>query len=289
MQNTLILSPSKINLYLEITGKRSDGFHNLFSLFLPIPWQDQIVFQETDDQKPPFTFTSSDPLLVDDNSILHAAGALLVHRKRAINLKIHLEKKVPYQAGLGSASANAAKTLLFLNELWECGFSLDQLSDLAASISSDAPFFLHDSPAVVEGKGEKITPLKENPLYHILIIKPKSIALSTAWAYRQIAAKKLYSQDTNRQQAMLSAFKSGDASALAPLLFNSFEEALLPRYDYISATKKLLIDQGALNALLSGSGSSLFGLFPDLMTLENAARFFHGHFQDVYHIFPCIP
>jgi len=88
---------------------------------------------------------------------------------------------------------------------------------------------------------------------------------------------------------MLSAFKSGDASALAPLLFNSFEEALLPRYDYISATKKLLIDQGALNALLSGSGSSLFGLFPDLMTLENAARFFHGHFQDVYHIFPCIP
>lgn len=261
------LSPCKMNVYLEVEGKRPDGFHDLYSLFIPADWSDEIHFTPISEG---LQFNSSDFAIAYGNTILKAASLLEPYKNNQKGIKIYLNKIVPYQAGLGSASSNGAVALKFLSEYWNCGLSEDQLFDLSARISSDSPFFLKNVPAIVTGRGEKIQALKTSGNFYFLILKPKSIFISTAEAYQKIAAQKAYTCLKANRKDLVSSFIKGDVKKFAHLFYNTFEEVLKKDNPFIRETKKIFKELGALNSVLSGSGSAFIGVFDSLKTLEDA-------------------
>jgi 4-diphosphocytidyl-2-C-methyl-D-erythritol kinase len=140
----------------------------------------------------------TDAAIASDNSVMKAAKALWPLRKNKSGVQIKLHKKVPYQAGLGSASSDAAAALVWLNQFWECGLGFEDLHSLAEGLGSDVPFFLYNQPCCIEGRGEKITPLKRHRPLALLLIKPKNIFIATASAYGQLAQRKAYAFDESK-------------------------------------------------------------------------------------------
>jgi len=276
----LVKTKAKINIYLEIENKRPDGFHNIYSLFLPINWEDSLYFYPL---KEGFEFFSSDPALCENNTITKAAALLEPFKKNAKGIRVYLDKKVPYQAGLGSASANGTGALLYLNQYWECGLSQKKLHELAEQISSDSPFFLYHSPAVVTGRGEKIDQVKTTGGFGFIVLKPKDQIVSTREAYEQIARQNAYTSKIQQRAEMLEAFTQGDVETFAKLIFNGFETVLEKKYPYIAESRKIFKELGALNSVLSGSGSSVVGVFRDTESLNQAeSRFFQENFQNIF-------
>ncbi|HUB87600.1 MAG TPA: 4-(cytidine 5'-diphospho)-2-C-methyl-D-erythritol kinase, partial [Verrucomicrobiae bacterium] len=180
-------SPCKVNLSLNILGKRPDGFHELETVMQPVNLCDELVFERGGDE---IQLSCSDKKLPADsrNLIFRAAENFRVAAKVSGGVKIHLEKKIPLAAGLGGGSGNAATTLLALNELFERPLPLEKLYELAAALGSDVPFFLQDKPALATGRGEKIQPLEKFPALDgkaFLLIHP-GFGISTPWAYQNL-------------------------------------------------------------------------------------------------------
>jgi 4-diphosphocytidyl-2-C-methyl-D-erythritol kinase len=268
-----VFAPAKVNLYLEITGKREDGFHNLYSLFVPVNWCDTLIFELT--EKKSIEFKCSDLSLEGmENTVYRAAMKLWDSRKVNKGITIYLDKRVPYGAGLGSASSDGMNALKTLNRLWECGLNEEDLEAVGLEMGSDFPFFLYSRPCIVEGRGEKITPVSHRKKsISLLILKPRELSISTGEAYGLIAREGKYTNLTQRRKKMLQAFQTGNVEEFANSLWNGFEEALEPGYPLIGEMKKILSDAGALNSVLSGSGSAVCGIFADAEVLERGKLF----------------
>jgi len=267
-----IKAGAKANLYLEITGKREDGFHNLYSLFIPIQWYDTLDFSLLKEGKT--RFSSSDPCISENNTVSKAIEKLYPYRKNQTELQIHLIKNVPYMAGLGSASSDAASTLSFLNDFWECGLPREKLEEIGLEIGSDTPFFFYEKPCVIRGRGEIIEPIHNHGKFFFLIVKPKNIHISTQEAYQLISEKKAYTNQESLQKKMLASFINGNSIDFADSLFNGFESFLIEKYFFFKDLKKYFKQSGALNSVLSGSGSSFTGVYKDLEDLEKGLFFF---------------
>src|SRR5579863_5081244 len=181
-------SPCKVNLLLNILGKRPDGFHELETVMHPVRFCDQLIFSRSGEG---LQLTCSDPTLPTGakNLVHRAAESFLQACGLKEGVRIHLEKRIPQAAGLGGGSGNAATTLLGLNELFEQPLDPRQLFDLASALGSDVPFFLQTKPALAAGRGEKITALDSFPALHgavFLLIHP-GFGISTPWAYQNLA------------------------------------------------------------------------------------------------------
>src|SRR5208283_4256437 len=181
-------SPCKVNLLLNILGKRPDGFHELETVLQPVNFCDELAFERGSGG---IQLSCSEKNLPTDskNLVRHAAVNFLSAAKIAGGVKIHLEKKIPLAAGLGGGSGNAATTLLALNELFDRPLSGAKLRELAAALGSDVNFFLQDKPALATGRGEKIRPLEPFPALRgraFLLIHP-GFGISTPWAYQNLA------------------------------------------------------------------------------------------------------
>lgn len=260
-------SPAKINWFLKITGKRQDGYHSLVTLMQCISLFDILRFEPSEK----IEIISDLNIPLEENYVYKAA--MLLKKKYSIKkgVRIFLEKNIPLAAGFGGGSSNAAYTLISLNNFWNIGLKNEELMSLSFTIGSDVPFFLAGNAALVEGFGEKVTPVNIKRPLILLIVKP-SISISTAWAYSAFDKNTKLTKKDIDIKLLIQALNDGDFAKLAILAENELEPAVISSYPVIKELKKKLIESGALFSSMTGSGSAVYGVFQSLRMAERASE-----------------
>ncbi|MBI5201206.1 MAG: 4-(cytidine 5'-diphospho)-2-C-methyl-D-erythritol kinase [Elusimicrobia bacterium] len=284
--------PAKVNLFLEVTAKRRDGYHNLATLFAKINLFDQLELESIG--KPVVELSLDNrtvaPLTATpDNLVVRAAEAFRKRFKVDHGFRIKLEKKIPIGAGLGGGSSDAAGTLVGLSRLTGRKFDRSHraaLKEIARTLGADVPFFLMEQGlALGEGIGDKLTGLEiEKSLPPMVLVYPR-VPIGTPGVYKalNLPSKKdslTRVSQLGKLQKKLSAGKP--ISEWAGLVFNRLEEPVLGSYGQVKQAKDILIRLGAQGALMSGSGSSVFGFFPAPGEAERAAEKLKGYPWDVF-------
>jgi 4-diphosphocytidyl-2-C-methyl-D-erythritol kinase len=267
---------SKINLFLHIHGLRPDGKHELSTLFQAIDYGDELWAEEAETIE--FSCAEADAGPEEENLVLRAAKLLAEASNTTRGVRLGLRKWVPVGAGLGGGSGDAAAALMVCNQLWELNWSRERLAELAVQLGADAPFLLHGGAAWAEGIGEKLVPVAGlSSGTHILVVTPPE-AVNTGWAYRTWDEKFPNGlPDDSRIPTLRTLSSQGpfQQDELKGLLWNSFEPVVFAKFPRIGQLGKVMEKAGASEALLSGSGSSVFGLFANAelpKELEDAWR-----------------
>lgn len=271
MKRIIIKSCAKINLGLRIVNKRDDGFHNIETIFYPLHLCDKITFEIAQH----FSFSTTNELLQsesDSNLVVKSVRVLEKLSGKPINVSILLEKHIPVGAGLGGGSSNAAATLLSLNELFELKVPLEELRKAALQLGSDVPYFFKILPAYATSRGEQLTPIEFELNKHIVLVNP-GIHVSTKWAYESLARN---FSGTYIWKDMIQS--PGEIANSLGTLVNDFEPSVFAKFPDIAEIKATLLRFGADFALMSGSGSSVFGLFTDL----EQAQYAQEHYKNKY-------
>jgi 4-diphosphocytidyl-2-C-methyl-D-erythritol kinase len=273
-------SPCKVNLILNILGKRPDGFHELETVMQPVALCDTLEFSE---RHSGIELSCSNPTLaVDSTNLVHRAADAFF-RKTGIDrgIRIHLEKRIPLAAGLGGGSGNAASTLEGLNELFGGPISGTELGALAAELGSDVPFFLQSKPALAVGRGEQITGLDFFPALRgmfILLIHP-GFGIPTAWAYQSLARfPEMLSGSAGRAARLIELLQTSDLGKASAGFFNSLEAPALMKYPVLAVYQAFLKSNGALATLMSGSGSTTFAIATGKPECEELRNRFKSEF-----------
>jgi 4-diphosphocytidyl-2-C-methyl-D-erythritol kinase len=273
-------SACKVNLLLNILGKRPDGFHELETVMYPVNLFDEIYFERGGNV---IQLTCDEPALPVDsqNLVYRAAEAFLkLHNPRA-GVRIRLQKKIPLAAGLGGGSGNAATTLLGLNELFGSPLAPEKLHELAVELGSDVAFFLQNRPALATGRGEKIQPLDFFPALRgkaFLLIHP-GFGIATAWAYQNLARfPNALNGKTGRAQKLISLLQAGDVRAAGGEFYNSLEAPAFEKFPILKLYQEFLHTNGALAALMSGSGSTTFAIAENVAAAEALTEKFKARF-----------
>jgi 4-diphosphocytidyl-2-C-methyl-D-erythritol kinase len=279
---------AKINLSLRILGQRPDGYHNIRTVLQTISLHDTIHFAATN--KSEIVLTCDDPLIPTNqkNLILQAAYALGNRYGIRSGASIHLDKRIPVQAGLGGGSSNAAITLLGLARLWDLSTNVSELADLASGIGSDVPFFLTGGRALATGTGTEVSGLPDLESQDLLIVSPVA-TVSTAEAYE---ALRLAALTTRKSEPILAISRGAtnstdfDQWADSDALENDFEQVIFDIEPEIGRVKNALIQAGARSTLLAGSGSSVFGIFDNRRAQHIALE--KLRVDSGWRIFPCV-
>jgi 4-diphosphocytidyl-2-C-methyl-D-erythritol kinase len=266
---TTCLSPAKVNLFLKVLSKRPDGYHNIYSVVDPVSLYDLIHIEQLDGDRIVVKYDKGVLPEGERNTIYRAAK--LIKERYAVRkgVDIYVEKKIPIGSGLGGPSSNAATVLKALAGMWGISVSDSEFNDLGKSIGADVPLFLYGKPCIMEGIGDIITPI-ELPRLWYLIVYP-NVVLSTKEAYGRL--KIVLTNIENDIKLMGNFKKIGD---IADSLENDLEQIGMAMCPQIKTIKDLLMKTGALGALMSGSGSSIFGVFQSENDVEEASRFVEG-------------
>ena len=273
-------SGCKVNLLLNILGRRADGFHELETVMQPVPLHDRLVFAR---QGSGVELTCSDARLpVDGANLVHRAATSFLHAAGSTEgVQIHLEKRVPLAAGLGGGSGNAATTLLALNDLFGQPLAAPQLAEIAAALGSDIPYFLQNGPALATGRGEQIQPLAAFPALRgatLLLIHP-GFGISTPWAYQQLARfPQALAGTPGRAQQLVELLQDPDLVRAGEQFYNALEAPALDKYPILALYQEFLRAQGAAATLMSGSGSTTFALFAEATLAGTAMERFKSKF-----------
>ncbi len=270
MQHISVKAFAKINLSLLITGKRQDGYHTLETVFSPINWYDELTFSDADGLG--MACSNLDLPADDSNLCLKAAKALREYAGIDKGVAITLTKRIPFGAGLGGGSSDAATTLRVLNALWELDVPQKDLHGIATGLGADVPYFLETKGlAFATGIGEILEDLHASLPFHIVTVFPGE-HISTVWAYRNFYPRfDRKVQDLKQMTRDLCLRR--DLSVL-PALENDFEPVVFDHYPAVRKVKEELLEKGGGYASLSGSGSAVFGLFEELHDAENAVAYF---------------
>lgn len=249
---------AKINLGLDVLRKRPDGYHEVKMIMQSIDLHDDLELEETEEEGIHLT-CSVEELPADGSNLIWKAAELLMKEKEVKNgVKIHLTKRIPMAAGMAGGSADAAATMLAVNELFSLGFTKKELMDRAVRIGADVPYCIMGGTALSEGIGEILSPLPDMPDCWILIAKP-DIDVPTAFVYKNLRAAELtWHPDID---GMMQALKDGSLEGITERLGNVLETVTIPAHPVIREIKELMLQSGAMNALMSGSGPTVFGIF----------------------------
>lgn len=292
MQTVTIEAPAKINLTLDVKDKRSDGYHELETVMHQIDLFDRITL-ETRPAGIKIATNNSGVPLGPDNLAYKAALMILQQYQPGAGVKIYIEKNIPVGAGLAGGSSDAAAVLVGINYLYKCQFTRPQLLKMAAAIGSDVAFCLsgqyfqelsgvlvsRGATAIARGRGELLESLPTRIIPYILIVKP-SFELSTAQVYSKLDLKAVeQSPDTG---SFLQAWNKGDIANISVYMANVLESVSIRKKPEIGIIKSRLIKLGALSALMSGSGPSVFAIFPDNETAFKAYQVFNKDYREVY-------
>ena len=267
----ILFPPAKLNLGLQIIAKRADGFHDLQTVFYQFPLCDVLeILQDDSLEKGTCQFSSSGLSIPGGENLCEKAYYLLAKDYKLPGVRIILHKIIPMGAGLGGGSSDAAYTLKLLNDLFDLYIQSDMLKQYALVLGSDCPLFISNSPQYAQGRGEL---LEEIPVdlsgMHLLVVNPK-IHISTAEAFSKIQAKV---QDSCKE-IVLSGLSNWKAE-----LNNDFEDSIFPNFPELEKLKTSLYGLGARYAAMSGSGSTMFGLFENRVETEV--------FPDDYFVWQC--
>ncbi|TET93919.1 MAG: 4-(cytidine 5'-diphospho)-2-C-methyl-D-erythritol kinase [Desulfobacteraceae bacterium] len=265
-----ILSPAKVNLFLKITGQRVDGYHELVSVFVPVALYDKLKISKSEKGLEVYC-TGRELPKGQDNLINRAAISFFEKTGIRKGVKITLIKKIPISSGLGGGSSDAAATLKGLNQLWPNPLSKEDLEKLALSLGADVPFFLLQKPAIARGIGEILQPIENFPSFWYVIVSP-DLMVSTAWAYERTKLE----LTNNGNQNIINSLKKGIFN-IPDLLFNDLERVTLVKYPFLCSIKDSLIKLGALGALMTGSGPSVFGLFDSAKKAQEAGKILESY------------
>lgn len=250
-----IYAPAKINLVLEVLGKDGD-YHRVSSIVQSVDLCDVLNFQLDEE----ICFECDEPSLKSDNLVTQAATLLKESTKCSLGARIKLRKHIPWGVGLGGGSSDAAATLLALNELWGLGLGLSELVRLASKLGSDVPFFIHKGTALIEGKGEKVTPLPSLPATCFVLLVPPvpKIPDKTKQMYNNLRVAD-FTEGQFVQQA-LSSLRQGKAIDHS-LMFNVFEKVAFDFFPGLDKYRRTMEEAGAPGIYLAGSGPCLFTFF----------------------------
>jgi len=254
---------AKINLSLEIIGRRRDGYHDVLTLLQTVDLSDVLTFEPADE----LSLTCNVPSLAnDDNLVLRAARLLQRTTGRTDGAAIHLEKNIPIAAGLGGGSSDAATALVALSAMWGLQMTEANLQNLAAVIGSDVPFFLVGGTVLASERGQSLEPLPDLPVHWVVIVRPDlDIPGKTRLMYSNITPREYTSGTVTRHMARMIQ----DNRCLEPgLIFNAFEWVAYQRFERIDAVRQRFVDAGADRVRLCGAGPSLYAIYED----ESPAR-----------------
>jgi 4-diphosphocytidyl-2-C-methyl-D-erythritol kinase len=268
LQNTAAIkkfAPAKLNLLLEITGLRKDGYHEIVSLFVPVALYDTLRISKR--ARGLEVHCSGKKVPGGKANLVHRAAACFFESTGIDEgAAIRLTKNIPVSSGLGGGSSDAAATLLGLNQLWDKPLNKGRLEAIALSLGADVPFFLLRRPAVARGIGEILRPIKGFPLFWYVIVSPP-ITVSTAWAYGEVKLELTKKEDLNK----ISKLRKADTN-IPDILSNDLESVTFGKYPFLRSIKTSLIEAGALGSLMSGSGPSIFGLFNSEKKAQEAGK-----------------
>ena len=265
-----LLAYAKINLGLHVLARRPDGYHDLETVFHQINQCDEIEILP----HATFEFSTESAEVPRDSSNLCFRAASLLQQKFGVSdgASIRLKKRIPVGAGLGGGSSDGAAVLKGLTRLWNLRVEPSALHELAAELGSDVPFFLYGGTSFATGRGEQLKAFKVRVPYWILVVTPP-IHVSTAWAYSNLKP----ASSGARSDLQATVLKAMADSQSGGLLTNDFEPLVFSAYPEIRAIKDSMLHEGSHCTLLSGSGSSVFGLFADEKRARKVAKLFPGN------------
>jgi len=249
-----IKAPGKLNLHLRITGKRPDGYHEIESVLVPVAVWDTLKISKIK-QGLKVSCTGRELPEGPENLVYRAALSFFEKTGIRAGARISLIKEIPISAGLGGGSSDAAATLKGLNTLWDGPLPAKDLEKLALPLGADVPFFLFQEPAIARGIGELLEPVRDFPVFWYGIVSPV-LTVSTAWAYGQVRLR--LTVEGNRDR--ITTFNAATLK-IPDLLYNDLESVTLGKYPFLCSIKESLLALGALGALMTGSGPSIFGVF----------------------------
>ncbi len=251
---------AKINLGLDVTGKRADGYHIVRMIMQNVDLYDKLDFEENETGE--IVLTASSPKIPTDDSNLICKVARQLQDKFDVKkgANINLVKRIPVAAGMAGGSTDGAATYLALNDLWNLGLSKKELCELAVSLGADIPYCIMGGTALAEGIGEELTAISDMPACTIVIAKP-AIDVSTGWVYKELDSKEIVEHPDI--DGIRSAIEAKDLNKMCELIGNVLEPVTAGKYQEIEKIEKLLEDNGAIRAFMTGSGPTVFAIFDD--------------------------
>lgn len=261
-------APAKINLFLEILGKRQDGYHEIETVMQEIDLSDTLEIEETNKG---IELICSDPEVPCNEENLVWRAVRLFQEASGISkgVRIRLEKRIPMGAGLGGGSSDAAAVLKGLNILWQTAIRKERLMEMAARLGSDIPFFIQGRTALCRGRGERVNPITVRRGFYYTLVYP-GISISTATIYRNLKID--LTKGRKDANLFVNALELGDPKCLGQLLFNRLEAVAFGLYPELQDIKILLESYHPCGVLLSGSGSCIYGLFETRREAEETRK-----------------
>lgn len=269
MKTVTIKAPAKVNLTLDVTGKRPNGYHDLKMIMQTISVFDEIKLSLTEEEKIDLHMNKELPDKIPaEKNLVYKAAALM---KEKFDIKggfdIELQKSIPAAAGLAGGSSDCAATLIAINEVCELGLTTQELCDIGVKLGADVPFCIRKGTMLSEGIGEILTPLTPFKDVWVVLVKP-DISVSTAYVYTHLDLPNLkYHPDTEKA---IECIGNGDISGLSNVLSNVLETVTVPEYPVLTEIKEFLVQNGAAGSLMSGSGPTVFGIFKNKEDAQRA-------------------
>lgn len=285
-------SPAKINLYLDILGKRQDGFHEVEMVMQSISLCDRLTFirqSQGNNNNIELLMKSSDcidQLPVRGDNLIIKAARLLMNDFRLPPIKVILEKNIPTEAGLAGGSSNAAATLWAINHMFQLGLTEQELSDIGARLGSDIPFCLFGGTKLAKGRGEILHPLPSLPNCYFVLVKP-NFGVSTGKVYQELGFKTDTEYGENHQtksrvNGIISGLEKGTLTGIVENMYNKMEEIVFKWHRDMQIISQQIEQLGALKVLMSGSGSTIFGVFDNYDTAKYAKKQLEREFKYVF-------
>jgi 4-diphosphocytidyl-2-C-methyl-D-erythritol kinase len=267
----IVQTAAKVNLSLRVLGRRTDGYHDIESVFHTVGIWDRVHFAPLPEAGQVTLEVLTGDAPADESNLCWRAALLLAQRARpGLGVAVRLEKEIPTEAGLGGGSADAAATLVGLTRLWELSLPASALAETAAELGADVPFFLRGGCCLARGRGEKLEECAAADAWLVIVVPETRVPTAQAYAVLQRGSATGRRQGLARAtRRVVDALKAGDVASLAGALQNDFEAAALPGIAQAREAKDALVRAGCLGAALSGSGSAAFGIARDR---ESAAR-----------------
>lgn len=261
----------KINLGLDVIRKRQDGYHDLDMIMQMVDVYDDVIIIKTEGDD---IVVKTDTTVLSngkDNLAYMAAKTLMDEFGISQGLEIMIKKRIPIAGGMAGGSSDCATTLIGVNQMFDLGLTKEDLMERGVKLGADVPYCVLGGTAIARGIGEILTPLPTPPQCHIIIAKPP-VSVSTAFVYGHIRPDKI----TKRPDidSMVTAIKNQDLYKLSSLLYNVMEDVTVPEYPIIQDIKDVMLECGALNSIMSGSGPTVFGLYDDIHKAEKTVEQF---------------
>lgn len=269
MKGITLVSRAKINLSIDVVGKREDGYHLVEMIMQTIDLKDEIGIRRIEEDKIEVTSNSSYIPLNEGNIVYKAAKLLKDRFDIKSGVSIHIEKHIPVAAGMAGGSSNGAAVLVGLNEMFSLGLSKEELMGIGLELGADVPFCINGGACLAQGIGEELTPIDGLENTWIVICKP-NFSVSTPWVYKNLKMESIKKRpDTEK---LLEYIKDKNLVALSKEMENVLEEVTKSEYKAIGDIERKMVEYGALGSMMTGSGPTVFGIFKDYKTAKNASQ-----------------